>query len=132
MPIIKSARKRVKVARSANLRNFRTKREMREAIKAFSKALAAGNAKDIVVAHQRAASAVDTAAKKDVIHKNKAARVKARLSAQAKAAGAKAVKATPKAAAKPTAKAKTTPKATTKPAAKKPASKPAAKPPKKS
>lgn len=120
MPIIKSARKRVKVARSANLRNFRTKREMREAIKAFSKAVAGGKSQDIVEAHKVAVSAIDTAAKKDVIHKNKAARIKARLSAQAKTAGAKA--APKKAAAKPASK----PKAA-KPAVKKAAAKPAPK-----
>jgi small subunit ribosomal protein S20 len=129
MPIIKSAKKRVKVAQNANLRNYRTKREMREAIKEFSKAIASGNAKKITEAQSAAVSAVDAAAKKDVIHKNKAARVKSRLAAQAKAAGAKPAKAAPakpaakKAAAKPKA-AKPAPKAPPKKAA---AKKPAAK-----
>src|SRR4051812_36151406 len=96
MPIIKSARKRVKVAQSANLRNYRTRREMREAIKTFSKALVSKNVKQITEAERAAASAVDTATKKDIIHKNKAARIKARLAAQAKAAGVKPVKAAAK------------------------------------
>jgi len=122
MPIIKSARKRVKVAEKANLRNYRTKREMREAIKAFAKAVAGGNSKEIVEAKNKAVSAIDMAAKKDVIHKNKAARTKARLSAQAKLAGVKQAKTPAKAAAK-------TAKPSAKPAAKKPAAKkPAAKP----
>jgi small subunit ribosomal protein S20 len=93
MPIIKSARKRVKIAEKANLRNFRTKREMREAIKAFSKVLADGNAKQIIEAETAAFRTIDRAVKKAVIHRNKAARMKARLSTQAKAAGAKAGKA---------------------------------------
>ena len=45
MPIIKSARKRVKVAAKANTRNAKTKRTMREALKAFTKALTSGSAK---------------------------------------------------------------------------------------
>jgi small subunit ribosomal protein S20 len=116
MPIIKSARKRVKVAEKANLRNVKTKRSMREALKDFSKALAGGNAKTIAEAQQAAVSAIDKAAKKEVIHKNKAARQKARLSAQASQAGAKAVKSS----AKPKAKAPIKP-APKKPSAKKPA-----------
>jgi small subunit ribosomal protein S20 len=113
MPIIKSAKKRVKVAAKARSRNVRTKRTLRDALKAFSKAIASGKAGDIQKAQSEAVSAIDTAVKKEIIHKNKAARQKASLSAQAKAAGAKPGKA----AAKPAAKA--TPKA--KPAAKKPA-----------
>lgn len=125
MPIIKSARKRVKVARSANLRNFRTKRDMREAVKAFSKAVASGNLKQIADTAKVATSAIDKATKKDVIHANKAGRLKARLSAQAKAAGAKTAKtpakAAPKKAAAKTAKtpAKAAAKAPVKKSAKK-------------
>lgn len=119
MPIIKSAKKRVKVARKANLRNVKTKRSMREALKAFSKVLASGSPADIAEAERHAVSAIDQAAKKAVIHKNKAARQKAALSAKAKAAGAK--KASKKPAAKAPAK-----KAAAKPAVKKPAAKKAA------
>lgn len=119
MPIIKSAKKRVKVSAKARARNVRTKRTMREAMKEFTKALDSGKAADILVAEQEAISAIDTAAKKNVIHKNKAARQKAALVARAKAAGVKigktvAKKTAPKAASKPKAAAK-------KPAAKKPA-----------
>ena len=42
MPIIKSAKKRVKTAAKANARNTRTRRDMRETIKAFNKALETG------------------------------------------------------------------------------------------
>jgi small subunit ribosomal protein S20 len=125
MPIIKSAKKRVKTAAKAKARNARTKRSLREALKAFSKAVENGKAADIQKTQAEAVSALDTAAKKAVIHKNKAARQKASLAARAKAVGAKPVKAAAKkASVKPAAK----PKKTTKVPAKKPAAKkPAAK-----
>ncbi len=89
MPIIKSAKKRVKVSAKATARNVRTKRAMREALKAFAKAVEAGKKDQITEALGKAVSTIDTAAKKAVIHKNKAARFKARLAAQANSAGAK-------------------------------------------
>lgn len=92
MPIIKSAKKRVKVATKANLRNVKTKRALRESLKAFSAALASGSAAQITKAENEAMSAIDMAAKKAVIHKNKAARKKAQLAAQAKAKGVKIAK----------------------------------------
>jgi small subunit ribosomal protein S20 len=117
MPIIQSARKRVKVASKARSRNNRTKRNMREAIKSFTTALSEGKAAEIAKTEKAVISAIDIAAKKDVIHRNKAARQKAQIAAKAKAAGAKPSKATPKkAAAVKKAPAK-------KPAAKKPAAK---------
>ncbi|MBX4188680.1 30S ribosomal protein S20 [Candidatus Saccharibacteria bacterium] len=123
MPIIKSAKKRVKVAAKARSRNIRTKRSMREALKAFDKAVEGGKAADIQKAQQEAVSAIDIAAKKNVIHKNKAARQKSALSARAKTAGSKPAKAT---AAKKTLAKK--PAAAKKPVAKKTAAKkPAAK-----
>lgn len=125
MPIIKSARKRVKVAEKAGARNAKAKRSMREALKAFTKALSGGNSKEIAAAQRTAASAIDMAAKKAIIHKNKAARKKAQLAKQAKAGGVKvttAVKAPAKKAVakKAPAKAKTPAK---KPAVKKTATK---------
>jgi small subunit ribosomal protein S20 len=116
MPIIKSAKKRVKVAAKARGRNVKTKRSLREALKAFSKAVDSGKAADILKAQNEAASAIDTAAKKNVIHKNKAARQKAALAARAKAAGVKPAKNTAKKA-----------PATSKKASKAPAKKPPAK-----
>jgi small subunit ribosomal protein S20 len=121
MPIIKSAKKRVKVAAKAKARNVRTKRTLREALKAFAKAVESGKAADIQKAQHEAISALDTAAKKAVIHKNKAARQKAALSAQAKAAGAKPTKAAAKKTPVTPKKASKTP--IKKPAAKKPAAK---------
>jgi ribosomal protein S20 len=64
MPIIKSAKKRVKTAAKAKARNVRTKRTLREALKAFAKAVDVGKAADIQKAQAEAISALDTAAKK--------------------------------------------------------------------
>lgn len=105
MPIIKSAKKRVKLAAKANTRNNRTRRDMREAVKAFNKALESGKAAEIAKFQKVAISSIDIAAKKNVIHKNKAARKKAQLSAKAKTAGVKLAKtAVKKPAAKPAVK----------------------------
>ena len=89
MPIIKSAKKRVKVAAKANTRNVRTRRTLREALKAYSVALKAGKPAQIAKTQTAAISALDIAAKKNVIHRNKAARKKSQLMAQAKNAGVK-------------------------------------------
>ncbi len=114
MPIIKSAKKRVRVARKAAARNSKTKRNFKSALKLFSKSPGTKSLSD-------AQSKLDTAAKKGVIHKNKAARLKKRAAAKAKAAGVKPAKAT----AKPAAKKPATKKAAAKksPAKKKPAAK---------
>lgn len=112
MPIIKSAKKRVKVAAKARASNARTKRTLREALKAFAKAVESGKSAEIAKTQREAVSAIDIAVKKEIIHRNKAARQKAALSAKAKAAGAKITKTT--------AKPKVAPK---KPVAKKPAAK---------
>ncbi len=102
MPIIKSAKKRVRTARKAAVRNAKTKRSLREAWKAFA-------ASPAPKSHAEAQSRIDTAVKKGVLHKNKAARLQKQAAAKAKAAGVKPTKATkktaPKAAkAKPAAK----------------------------
>lgn len=115
MPIIKSAKKRVRTAQKAAVRNSKTKRSLREALKVLS---AAPSAKS----HSSAQSALDIAVKKGIIHKNKAARLKKQAAAKAKAAGVKPVKAAAKKAAP--APAKKAP--AKKPAAKKPAAKKAA------
>ena len=115
MPIIKSAKKRVKTARKATVRNAKTKKTLRGALKSFMKKPAAST-------HSKAQSALDTAAKKGLMHKNKVARKKRQLSAAAKKAGAKPAAAVKKTAAKKAAPVKKA-VATKKPAAKKPAAK---------
>lgn len=125
MPIIKSAKKRVKTAKQATIRNSKTKRSLKSAVKLFQQAVAKGDKKVAAQSHKAAQSALDKAAKKHVLHKNKVARQKRKLAAQAKTAAsvtAKAKTATAKAAAtkKPAAKKP----AAAKPVAKKPAAKP--------
>lgn len=99
MPIIKSARKRVRVAKRAATRNAKTKRNLKDAVKSLHTAIkggkkAAGNELN------KAQSTIDTAVKKNVIHKNKAARKKSQLAKAAKAAGIKPAVGTKKTAAK--------------------------------
>lgn len=82
MPIIKSAKKRVRVAEKAAIRNSKTKRSLKTALKAF-------RAKATADTHAEAQSMLDTAAKKGLMHKNKAARMKAQLARASKEAGVK-------------------------------------------
>ena len=89
MPIIKSAKKRVKTARKATARNKGTKRNLKSALKAFT-------AKSTDKSHRSAQSAIDKALKKRIIHKNKAARLKSRAAKKAKQSGLKIAKAAAK------------------------------------
>lgn len=93
MPIIKSAKKRVRTANRAAVRNSKTKRTLRTAIKDFHASITGANA-------NKAQSAIDIAVKKGVISKNKAARKKSQLAKAAKASGVKATAKTKSAAPK--------------------------------
>ena len=110
MPIIKSAKKRVKVAKKAAVRNSKTKRTLKSAIKSLYKDIATGKKTD--KSHSAAQCAVSKAAKKNVIHKNKAARIQKQLASKAKAASKTTKVASPakKAPAKKAAPKKTTAK----------------------
>lgn len=101
MPIIASAKKRVRVAAKATVRNSKTKRSLKSALKAFTTALT-GGAKDAKKLESKAHSELDRAAKKGLVHKNKVARKKSQLAKAAKAA-ASAKPAAKKPAAKKTA-----------------------------
>ena len=103
MPIIKSAKKRVRTANKATIRNRKTKRSMKESIKALQASLQ-GDKKKALELQSRAQSAIDAAYKKGVIHKNKAARKKAQLSKAVKEAGLKPIKKSAKVTSKPAAK----------------------------
>lgn len=122
MPIIKSAKKRVKVANKAAVRNSKTKRTLKGALKAFHRAVTGGS-KEVKEAQSKAQSALDTAAKKGVIHKNKAARKKSQAAKAAKAAAGVTKTAAKKAPAKKAAAPAKKATAAKKPAAKKPAAK---------
>jgi small subunit ribosomal protein S20 len=111
MPIIKSAKKRVRVTLSRSIQNAKTKKELRNSIKKFNSSLVSG--KDIEDTLSEAQSNIDFAVKKGLVSKNKAARKKSQLNTAAKAAsnGKRSVaKKTPK---------KTATKTTKKPAVKK-------------
>lgn len=84
MPIIKSAKKRVRVAEKATTRNVKTKKGLRHALKNFHAAVTGG--KKTTEAHSKAQSALDKAGKKKVLHKNKVARKKSQLAKAAKTA----------------------------------------------
>jgi ribosomal protein S20 len=124
VPIIKSAIKRAKQTIKRRDRNVGIKRDIKDAVKAFT-------ANPTATTLSKAQSEIDTAVKKNLLDKNTASRRKASLSKAAKAAGVKlgtAKKAAPAktaAAKKPAAKAapaaKKAPAKTT--AAKKPAAK---------
>lgn len=93
MPIIKSAKKRVRVSTKAAIRNSKTKRSLKGALKAFAKAVTGGS-KEARTLESKAHSELDKAAKKGVMHKNKVARKKAQLARAAKVAAAAPVKKT--------------------------------------
>ena len=127
MPIIKSAIKRAKQTIKRNERNVGIKRDIKDALKAFT-------ANPTAATLSKVQSEIDTAVKKNLLNKNTASRRKAGLAKIAKEAGVKlgtTKKAAPaKAAAKPATKpaAAKKPAAKAAPAAKKaPAKKPAAK-----
>lgn len=79
MPQIKSAIKRVKTQDAANKRNAAQLSKLRTAVKKFKVAVAAGE-EDASKLRVEAESALDKAVSKGLIHKNKAARDKSRLS----------------------------------------------------
>lgn len=87
MPIIKSAKKRVRQMNKAKARNNTVRQTLRASLKTF--ATATKSKKNISNAQKQAESALDQAAKKGVIHKNKVARKKRQLAKAAKAAGGK-------------------------------------------
>ena len=125
MPIIKSAKKRVRVARKATVRNVKTKRSIKTALKSFQAAVTGGK-KNAAEAKSQAQSALDKAGKKNVMHKNKVARKQRQLAAEAKKAGVKPATGTKKVAEPKKTPAKKAAPAK-KPAAKKAPAKPAAK-----
>lgn len=81
MPIIKSAKKKVRVAKRNYAQNLRYRETMKKAIAAYYKEKPAKGGsvgkKDKKLA--AAFSAIDKAAKINLIHKNKAARLKSNL-----------------------------------------------------
>ena len=79
------ARKRARQAIKQNAHNSGLRSELRTAIKKVGKAIAAGDKAAAQAVYQSSVSTVDRIADKKIIHKNKAARHKSRLSAAIKA-----------------------------------------------
>lgn len=118
MPIIKSAKKRMRQTAVRRARNQNTKRSLRAELKTLAAAVDAKDAKKAAEALKKVQSNLDKTVKKNILKKNTAARKMSRLTEQVKALGAKPAASTKKAA----------PKTAAKPAPKKaPAKKPAAK-----
>lgn len=82
MPIIKSAIKRAKQTVKRRERNVATKRDVKEALKAFT-------SKPTAATLSKLQSEIDTAVKKNILNKNTAARRKSGYSKIAKDAGVK-------------------------------------------
>lgn len=81
MPNIESAIKRVRTAEKSNTLNAAKLSATRTAIKKFDEAVAAGS-ENVAELHKAAIKAIDAAASKGLIHKNKASRDKSRLTAK--------------------------------------------------
>lgn len=77
MPTHKSAAKRMKTSEVSRLRNRRFKSTIRASVKAVEAEKDKEKKSQLI---KSATSAVDKAAGRNVIHKNKAARIKSRLS----------------------------------------------------
>ncbi len=79
MPNIKSAIKRVKTSENRNAQNTTVKSAMRTAVKKVEAAVTVNDSAAAKEAYAAAASHLDKAAQKGLIHKNAAARKKSRL-----------------------------------------------------
>ena len=79
MPNIKSASKRVLIAKERNARNRAAKSELRTTLKKFDAAVAEGNREAAESTYKVAVKTVDHAASKGLIHKNNAAHKKSSL-----------------------------------------------------
>ncbi len=78
------ARKRARQAVATNARNSSLRSMLRTAVKKVRKAIAAGDKAAANKQLQESQAVIDRVADKKIIHKNKAARHKSRLSAQVK------------------------------------------------
>ena len=76
MPRIKSAKKRMRQTKTRTARNKATRSELRTAIK---KVRSAASPADAALAMQEAEQMIDRAGRKNIVHRNTAARTKSRL-----------------------------------------------------
>lgn len=82
MPNIKSAEKRVLVAKERNARNRAAKTELKTNLKKFDAAVTEGDREAAENAYKVAVKTVDHAASKGLIHKNNAAHKKSSLTSK--------------------------------------------------
>jgi small subunit ribosomal protein S20 len=85
----KSAEKRARQAVASRARNVAQRSKARSAVRKVIEAINAGKKAEAAAALKAAAPVIDSMARKGIIHRNKAARHKSRLSAQIKAMPAK-------------------------------------------
>lgn len=78
------ARKRARQAVAANTHNSSLRSRLRTAVKAVRKAIAAGDKAAAAEIYKQSQTIIDSIADKKIVHKNKAARHKSRLSAAIK------------------------------------------------
>ncbi|HVY68094.1 MAG TPA: 30S ribosomal protein S20 [Patescibacteria group bacterium] len=79
MPNTKSAAKAMRQAKTRHSRNLQTKDVFKKAVKEVKSLIAAGKKTEAMAAMKKAMSALDKAAKINVIHKNTSSRKKSRL-----------------------------------------------------
>ena len=79
MPNIKSAKKRVLVAKVNSERNKADKSVLKTTLKKFEAAVTEGNREQADSAYQAAVQSIDKAAGKGILHKNAAARKKSQI-----------------------------------------------------
>jgi len=84
MPILKSSIKAMRVSRRKNVINTRTRNKYKAELKTFRQLIASGKKDEAAKAMSKAASMLDKAVKKNVIHKNKASRLKSRMAKKIK------------------------------------------------
>lgn len=80
MPNIKSAKKRVLISAERREANMSERSELKTSLKKASASLTAGERQAAEIDLKKAVKTLDEAATKGLIHKNKAARKKSRLS----------------------------------------------------
>ena len=78
MPIIKSAKKRVKQAEKRRVRNYGTRRKLHDIQKEFYSLIKEKNTAEAAKLLPTVYMTIDLAAKKNVIHDNKAGRLKSK------------------------------------------------------
>jgi len=82
MPKRKAAVKRLRVDTKLHARNVKIKTELKKAVKKFQQLVAAKNAGEAKTVLSKVYALLDKAAKKNIIHKNKANRTKSRFSSK--------------------------------------------------